>query len=303
PTGAIPTIVPMMDDAIDIVITGHTNWAVNCVIDGKVVTGAASQGRLVTDIDAKIDRTTKDFVPGSIMVNNHIVSRDVARAPALTALIAKYKVFEGPIAAVVVGSTTAAMDRSVLTPGRESTLGRLIADAQLASSQGAGAQFAFMNPGGIRANFDVGDITHGEAFSVQPFSNIVTTMTLTGAQIDTLLEQQFTVNSGSSAGTARSTPTVLLVSEGFTYTWDAAAALGSRVDPSTIKLNGTTLGASTEYRVTMNNFLSTGGDDFPGFLAGTNLVTGADDLVALEAYLGANNPYTPIETVRITRAN
>ncbi|MCV0404468.1 MAG: bifunctional metallophosphatase/5'-nucleotidase [Chloroflexi bacterium] len=301
PSGAIPQIAANLDPEIDIMITGHTNWAVHCRFGDLVVTGAASQGRLVTDIDAKIDRTTGDFVPGSITVNNHIVSRDVAQAPALTALIAKYKVFEGPISAVVVGNTTAAMDRSVLTAGRESTLGRLIADAQLASSQGAGAQIAFMNPGGIRSNFDAGDITHGEAFSVQPFSNIVTTMTLTGAQIDTILEQQFTVNSGPSAGNARTT--VLLVSEGFTYTWDAAAPLGNRVDPATTMLNGVPLGASTEYRVTANNFLSSGGDDFPGFLAGTNIVTGADDLVALEAYLGSNNPYTPVETVRITRAN
>ena len=52
-----------MDDEIDIVITGHTNWAVNCLIDGKVVTGAGSQGRLITDIDAQLDRSTRDFVP------------------------------------------------------------------------------------------------------------------------------------------------------------------------------------------------------------------------------------------------
>ncbi len=301
PSGAVPQIAPLLDPEIDIMITGHTNWAVNCKFGNLVVTGAASQGRLITDIDAQLDRTTKDFVPGSITVNNRIVTRDVAPAPALTDLIAKYKVFEGPISAVIVGNTTAAMDRTVLTPGRESTLGRLIADAQLASSQGAGAQIAFMNPGGIRSNFDAGDITHGEAFNVQPFSNIVTTMTLTGAEIDTILEQQFTVNSGSAAGSPRTT--VLLVSNGFTYTWDAAAPLGSKVDLATTMLNGVPLGASTEYRVTMNNFLSTGGDDFPGFLAGDNIVTGADDLVALEAYLGANNPYTPVETVRITRVN
>ncbi len=60
------------------------------------------------------------------------------------------------------------------------------------------ASVAFMNPGGIRGNLDAGDVTHGEAFGVQPFSNIVTTMTLTGAQIETMLEQQFTVNTGSA---------------------------------------------------------------------------------------------------------
>ncbi len=131
-------MVPNFDDEIDIVITGHTNWAVNCLIDGKVVTGAAAQGRLVTDIDAQIDRRTGDFVPGSIVANNTIVTQDVAKAKDITKLIAKYNVFAGPVAAVIVGNVTAPMDRAVTTPGGESTLGRLIADAQLASSQAAG---------------------------------------------------------------------------------------------------------------------------------------------------------------------
>ena len=104
PTGAIPAIVPTMDDEIDIVITGHTNWAVNCIIDGKVVTGAASQGRLITDIDAKLDRADRRLRAGSIQVNNRIVTQDVAKAADLTALIAEYNVFAAPIASVVVGN-------------------------------------------------------------------------------------------------------------------------------------------------------------------------------------------------------
>jgi 5'-nucleotidase len=309
PTGAIPQIVPNLHAEVDIVVTGHTNWAVNCLMNGKVVTGAASQGRLVTDIDAQVDRTTGDFVPGSITVNNHIVTQDVNRANDMTKLIARYNVFAKPIADVVVGETTAAMVRTEITPGRESTLGRLIADAQLSSSQlaGAGGQFALMNPGGIRANLDAGPITHGEAFAVQPFSNIVTTLTLTGAQIDTVLEQQFSINTGSNAGNPRSPdPTVLLPSTGFTYSWDAAAPLGSRVDPATIKLNNVVIDPAASYRVVVNNFLATGGDDFPIFNQGTNRVTGADDLVALEAYLATHRPYTPVDLTtafQITRLN
>jgi 5'-nucleotidase len=309
PTGAIPQIVPNLHAEIDIVITGHTNWAVNCLMNGKVVTGAASQGRLVTDIDAQVDRTTGDFVPGSITVNNHIVTQDVSRANDMTKLIDRYNVFAKPIADVIVGETTAAMIRTEITPGRESTLGRLIADAQLSSSQlaGAGGQFALMNPGGIRANLDAGPITHGEAFGVQPFSNIVTTLTLTGAQIDTVLEQQFSINTGSNAGQPRTPdPTVLLPSTGFTYTWDAAAPLGSRVDPTTIKLNTVVIDPAASYRVVVNNFLATGGDDFPIFNQGTNRVTGADDLVALEAYLATHRPYTPVDLAtafQITRLN
>lgn len=296
PVGAIPPIVEAMDDEIDIVITGHTNWAVNCLIGTKVVTGAASQGRLITDIDVTISRATKDVV--SVTVENKIVTQVVPKATDITALMAKYNVFAAPIASVVIGETTAAMVRTATTTGGESTLGRLIADAQLWSSQGAGAQVAFMNPGGIRANFDAGGITYGEAFAVQPFSNVVHTKTFTGAQIEMVLEQQFR----TSAGGARTL--VLQVSDGFTYTWNAAVgAFGDRVDPTTIMLNGVMIDPVATYRVTMNSFLATGGDDFPAFNLGTDLAVGLDDLVALQGYLGVNNPYMPVTTTRITRLN
>jgi 5'-nucleotidase len=303
PRGALPPIVEAMHDEIDIVITGHTNWAVNCVIDGKVVTGAASQGRLITDIDAKLNPETADFVKSSIQVNNQIVTRDVRPVANLTELIAEYNVFAGPIAAQVVGSATGPLTRAATVGGGgDSILGRLIADAQLAASDGA--VIGFMNPGGIRADInDAATITYGEAFAVQPFSNVVSTADMTGAQIEILLEQQWTVNTGPTAGSARSQAQILQVSEGFTYTWDAAAPVGSRVDSASIELNGVTLDPATSYRVTMNSFLAAGGDDFPIFTQATNLVQGPDDLVALVKYLGAHPNYVPITTSRITRLN
>jgi 5'-nucleotidase len=296
PTGALPPIVDAMDDAIDIVITGHTNWAVNCVIDGKIVTGAASQGRLITDIDAKIDRRSGDFT--EILVNNRIVTQDVAPARRLTRLIADYNVVAASIAAVPVGSTVVPLPvplNRTATAAGETTLGRLIADAQLASSVGAGAQIALMNPGGIRADLAEGTITYGAAFAVQPFSNIVVTKTMTGAQIEQVLEQQFV----TSAGGTRTL--ILQVSDGFTYTWRSGAAgvPGDRIDPTTIMLDGAMLDLGATYRVTMNSFLASGGDDFPAFNLGTDPTTGADDLDALVAYLTANPGYVPVTANRI----
>ncbi len=124
-------------------------------------------------------------------------------------------------------------------------------------------------------------------------------------QIKTVLEQQFSVNSLSNPGavgtTARSSPAILQVSQGFAYTWDNAAPLGSKVSGMT--LNGDPIVPATTYRLTMNNFIGAGGDDFPALTLGTNETTGADDLVALEAYLEAHVPYTPVTTARITRLN
>ena len=124
-----------MDDAIDVVVTGHTNWAVNCVVDGKVVTGAAHQGRLVTDIDLTISRATKN--PVSISVNNKIITRDVTKADDLTTLIDKYKTLSAPLANRVIGKITADITRTANAAG-ESALGDRIADAQNYDAQQAG---------------------------------------------------------------------------------------------------------------------------------------------------------------------
>jgi 5'-nucleotidase len=302
-SGAITDIVHRTDDAVDLFVTGHTHNAYNCLLPNLAnrnipVSSAASQGRLVTDIDMTISRATKN--PVSISVNNEIVTRDVTAAADMTALIAKYNVFAGPIAAQIVGHITGPLTRTANAAG-ESTMGRLIADAQLASSAGgpANAVIAFMNPGGMRA--DLGfvapgpdPVTHGEAFAVQPFSNIVTTKTYTGAQIKAILEQQFK----TSAGGTRTL--ILPVSAGFTYTWTASAPVNSKV--SNMMLNGVAINPVGTYRVTANNFLAGGGDDFPGFTVGTAEQQGADDLVALEAYLGNHDPYSPVLAPdRITR--
>jgi 5'-nucleotidase len=298
-TGPLPPIVERMDDEIDVVITGHTNWAVNCVVDGKVVTGAAHQGRLVTDIDLTLSRATKDVV--SVAVNNRIVTRDVDRASDLTALITKYKNLSAPLANRIVGSVTGDILRAGNTAG-ESALGDVIADAQLAATEGplfGSAVVAFMNPGGIRADIlasqisggeAVGEVTYGELFTVQPFSNVMTVLTCTGGQIDALLEQQFRTGGN----------TILQVSNGFTYTWSAGAPIGSKV--SNIAIGGTPISDAGSYQVATNNFLATGGDGFSVFPTCTNPIGGEIDIDALVKYFEANSPVAPGPQNRITAA-
>ena len=300
--GVLPGIVDRMDDEVDVVIGGHTNWAVNCVIDGKIVTGAGANGRIVTDVDLTIDRESNEVVGAK--VDNVPVDRGVAKAPDLTALVEKYVAKSAPLANRVVGSVTADILRASNSAG-ESTLGDVIADAQLSATSPAAfgaAVAAFMNPGGIRADIlagqisggeAAGQVTYGELFTVQPFGNVMTVMTCTGAQIDALLEQQF--RSGGN--------TILQVSNGFTYTWDNAAPIGSRVDIASIKINGTPISALASYRVAMNNFLATGGDGFSVFTGCTDPLGGEVDLDALVAYFEANSPVSPGPQNRITRLN
>jgi 5'-nucleotidase len=301
-SGALPPIVNAMDDEVDVVVTGHTNWAVNCVVDGKIVTGAAHQGRLVTDIDLTLDRATRDVVGAT--VNNVIMTRDVAQAADLTALVAEYQAIAAPIANRVIGQITADILRATNAAG-ESPLGDVIADAQLDATNDATtgqAVVAFMNPGGIRADLIFagsaagegdGNVTYGEMFTVQPFGNSMVTMTLTGAQIDRLLEEQF-------APCTFASNRILQVSEGFSYTWSVGGGTCDKVDPSTIEINGVTVVPGNSYRVTVNSFLADGGDSFPILTQGTDRLGGEVDTDALERYIEENSPVPPGPQDRIT---
>jgi 5'-nucleotidase len=296
-SGAIVDIVNNLDDEVDVVISGHTHQPYNCTIDGKLVTSAFSFGRLVTDVDLVIDRATGEVI--SKTANNVIAARDVAKAADLTALVGKYDSLSAPLANRIIGSITSDISRTNNAAG-ESALGDVIADAQLAATAPAGlgdAVIAFMNPGGIRADLVYagspvgegdGNVTYNEAFTVQPFGNSLVTMSLTGAQIEALLEQQAVVNR------------ILQVSQGFTYAYSASGAVGDRVDPASIQLNGVPLDPAASYRVTVNSFLADGGDGFTTLLAGTGRLGGAVDVDALEAYFVANSPVAPGPQNRIT---
>ncbi len=294
-TGPIAEITPLFDDAIDLVIAGHTNDEFICEIDGKWVTMADNRGRLFTDIDVTLDPVTRDLTVVAIE-NKANLQGGVTPDPVLTALIDLYDVLSAPLANAVIGTTTGDILRAQNAAG-ESALGDVIADAQLAATEGAGvgeADVAFMNPGGIRDDIIFassgseadGEFTFGEAFSVQPFGNSLITMTLTGAQIDELLELQF---DNPGPGDSR----ILQVSEGFTYEWSAAAPTGSKVDPASIKIDGVTVDPAGAYRVTVNSFMADGGDNFSVLVDGTDRLGGEIDLDALAAYFGANSPVAP----------
>lgn len=301
-SGPIVDIVNRFDDEVDVVISGHTHQPYNCTIDNKLVTSAFSFGRLVTKIDLTIDRETGEVT--TMAADNRIVTRDVVKDSFLTALVNKYNALVAPIANRVIGSITGNITRTTNAAG-ESALGDVIADAQLyatADPANGGAVIAFMNPGGIRADLNYagspagegdGNVTYGESFTVQPFGNNLVTVTMTGAQIDTLLEQQF-------VGCGQTSNRILQVSNGFTYSWSSSAPACNKVDPTSIKLNGVTLDPAGSYRVTMNSFLADGGDGFTTFTLGTDRLGGAVDTDALEAYFAVFSPVAPGPMNRIT---
>jgi 5'-nucleotidase len=296
-SGPIVDIVGKLDKAVDLVVSGHTHRAYRCVIDGRLVTSADKFGTVVTEIELQLDRKTRDVV--SAKADNLIVRTGAyAKDPEQTALLAAYEALVKPPGGRPVGSITAALSRDE-GPAGESVLGQIIADAQLAATQSekdGGAVIAFTNPGGIRTSLPRsadGVVTFAEIFAVQPFGNPLVTLSLTGAQIKTLLEQQW-LNQPK--------PRILQVSKGFAYTWDDRRPRSDFVAAEGITLHGRAIDPAGRFRVTVNAFLADGGDGFAVFKEAAEPRGGPPEIVALEAYFKANSPLSPGSLDRIRRA-
>ncbi|WP_150047985.1 bifunctional metallophosphatase/5'-nucleotidase [Methylomonas rhizoryzae] len=307
-------IVNQLDDAVDLVISGHTHQAYNCRLPNRAgrlisVTSANAQGRVLTDIDVSINRASGEVV--DVQANNIVVDRssaDVLPNTDIKAIVDHYKAIAQPVANRVIGSISADITRTATAAG-ESALGDVIADAQWAATAAVGfgeAVAAFMNPGGIRADLSFasgaaaegdGKVSYGEAFTVQPFGNSLVTLTLTGAQIHTLLEQQFTgCTEGYPAGAPASGQPfnrILQVSASFSYTWQEKGTACDNVDPASIKIGGIEVEPDAGYRITVNSFMADGGDQFYVLTQGTDRLGGALDLDALESYFQANSLVAP----------
>lgn len=284
-TPNVPELARRTDPAVRVLMTAHSHQSYVCEFDGKVVTQAASYGRLITDV-------TLRFGDGDVDVRavNRLVTRDVAPDPATVELIDFFAAEAAPRAERVVGAAAAPLPKSA-APGGESPLGNLIADAMLDATAGpAQAVAAFMNPGGVRADIGAGPITFGSIYQSQPFGNQVVTVSLTGRQIVDLLEQQW----------SRPDKATILSVAGISYAYDDAAPAGDKIDESSVRIGGQPLNQVAVYRVTTNNFLASGGDGFSVFTRGTDMTVGPMDLDVLEGYLTERGPVAP-PAVRIER--
>jgi len=315
-SGPIVAINDALDPAIDVLITGHTHLPYNCTLPDstgkpRIVTSAYSYGRVVSEVNLVLDKRTNDVRRDLSTAVNHLVDRTALTPdPAITAIVAKWQPLYNAAGSTPVGTITADIVRGGTPPGSdrgvESPAGNLVADAQLWSTSAAGAQIAFMNPGGVRSDLTYaqsqtppegdGVVTFGEAFTFQPFGNTLITYPMTGAEIISVLEEQC-----QPAGSSR--PFLHLgVSEGFTYDLAKTIVAGTctSVTISNVQLNGVPLNPAATYMVTVNNFLADGGDNFTTFGTITApRLDGGNDLLALVNYLGTFSPVSPPSADRV----
>ncbi len=317
PASSFGAIVNGVDADIDAIVSGHTHLAYNHAVpvqawidEGRAVTTrpVVSSGQYGSNLNQLLFSMDSDTgkvlgLQQSILALKTGQSANFPADSATAAIVADAVTEAEVLGAVPLGEIGGPFSRAKLADGTtenrggESTLGNLVAEVQRWATESVtsgSAQIAFMNPGGLRSDM-VGNnaggypaqLTYKQAALVQPFANTLVNMQLTGANLKTVLEQQWQRDANNNVP---SRPFLRLgMSEGFTYTYDPARPEGSRI--TGMWLNGVAIQPDTSYSVTVNSFLASGGDNFRAFQTGTaKQDTGKTDLEAMVDYLAANSP-------------
>jgi 5'-nucleotidase len=284
-SGDILPILDRLDPAIRLVVSGHTHAAYVCeqqASDGstRLLTSAGRYGSFVTELEMVVDPRTDRVL--ALDAENVPVRAEAGEDADIAALVERYVDATAPVAARPAGR----IEGSLESAGSEgdTPIGNLIADAQLAATRdpaAGGGEISFINSGGIRTRLEPaadGSVTYGQLFALQPFGNTLVVLEMTGAQVMHVLEQQFTDESP-----AQIRQSLLIPSRGFSFTYDRSAPPGQRIVAAS--LGGHPLEPERRYRVTVNNFLASGGDGFSVFAEAEAVADGGVDLDALEAYI------------------
>jgi len=307
------SIADGLDDHVRVIVSAHTHQPYVCRMgdDDKLVTSASSFGRVVTDIELTIDRKSDEITQASAF--NHIVTQDVKRDRRAQKILNKYTTLSAPLANRVIGSITEDIRSSRDVPSGqnaagEQPMGDVIADAMLeatAPTDFGGAVAAFMNSGGVRGGliFDQisggeqpGEVTYGEAFTVQPFGNTLVVKTCTGQQIYDVMNQQFNNPAADSNG-------IMLPTANVNYQWTTVG--GPHIVDGSVSFDGgtTPIDKGAPYRVVVNNFMADGGDGYTVFRSCTDPLGGDVDLDAFARYLGLHSPVAPPPLNRIEKVD
>lgn len=327
--GAFAEIVTKTSASVNAIFTGHTHkqyaWdapipgvSADAALKTRPVLQTGSYGEFIGQIELTVDTATNaviSYTQGNVARTKADDAALVAEFPRVQAVktitdkaLADAKVAGSvPVGKIAADITTA----QILDPATgkyirddrasESTLGNLVGDSlldALKSEQTGGAEIGVVNPGGLRADllykndgFDDGVVTYANANAVLPFVNNLWTTSLTGAQVKTMLEQQWQTNAD---GTIPSRPFLNLgLSSNMDYSYDTSRKLGDHI--TSVTINGAPLDLERSYRVGTFSFLATGGDNFRIFTEGTNTKdSGLIDRDAWIKYLGEQSATAPI---------
>ncbi|WP_235540929.1 5'-nucleotidase C-terminal domain-containing protein [Paenibacillus sp. Root52] len=308
---ALPTDTP-----VDVIVAGDNHALANGEVNGILIVQAYSYGTAFEDIKLMIDPKTGDVTEKSATVTTTF-QEGVKEDPETLAIIKK-SLDKHPELTKPVGTTDGSVTRTDAY-NNEAPLGNLIADAMREADFGDdadAADFAFMNPGGIRADLPQGDVTFADLAKIQPFGNTLVKLELTGAQVKTLLEQQW----GTNADGTPNTKTLQIA--GLKYTADFNKPVAERVTGLSLE-DGTPIDPAKTYTAVVNNFMAAGGDNYKVLLDAKSSLAGPIDLDVFYQYIvdtfkgdsivaknegritnlvAAEQPEAPVSNESITRA-
>ncbi|MBP2001505.1 2',3'-cyclic-nucleotide 2'-phosphodiesterase [Paenibacillus shirakamiensis] len=268
PTGEVVDLAKSVDDEVDVIVGGHDHGGLNTVVDNKLIVESYSYGTAFSSTDLVVDRATQNIISKKATIVS-VKHEGITPDATITKMVSDYLAKNAPVLNAPVGTSSLGVSRTVNAAG-ESALGNLIADSMRTAMN---ADFGFMNSGGVRNDLPQGNVTYGDMFSIEPFGNVLVKLTMTGAQIKELLNQQW---GGSKT-------TIGQVS-GLTYTYDDSKPQGSKI-VELKKTDGKAIEDAASYTIVVNDFMSSGGDGYTALLKGTNREAGKVDLEALIDYV------------------
>ncbi len=311
PTSDFGSIVTGVNDDIDAIVSGHTHLEYNCsfpvagwadrAVTERPVVSAGQYGialnQLVFTVESSTGEVT-DLEQNVLRLKSGPTTPNYPSDPLVASIVQDAVDRAAVLGAQPLGVIGGEFSRAKLANGTtenrggESTVGNLVAEVQRWATESpttGEAQIAFMNPGGLRAEMAdaAGEypstLTYRQAANVQPFANTLVNMDLTGAQIESVLEEQWQPE-GADRPFLR-----LGISEGFTYSYTpppAGSPSGTAGEVTGMWLDGVRVDDATTYSVTVNSFLAGGGDGFATLTEGASPQdTGQTDLEAMVNYM------------------
>ncbi len=299
---------------VDVVIGDHTDFQVlSRRPNGTLLVENRSKGLRFTRVSLVVDPATAATIYTSADFHKPWAGA-VTADPAIQARIDDLTAELQPILGTVIGTASKEILRSD-TCGRadgrlcESLVGNVVTDAMRSAYDSIGVQFAITNSGGLRdrltcpaAGGGTGfcpvstpppyQITRGQVLAVLPFGNVVSTVTVTGAELKAFLENGVSQMPGANGRF----PQV----SGLCFTYNIGAAAGSRVSGAVVAnpdgTCGTTpvdLTAGTSYKIAINDFMASGGDSYPVVNTKPDYATQNIMDQVLADYITANSPVNP----------
>jgi 2',3'-cyclic-nucleotide 2'-phosphodiesterase (5'-nucleotidase family) len=312
PTGPAIDLARKVTPQIDAIVTGHWHAAFNCSVpdpagNPRPVVEAANHGRLINEINLQLDRRTGEVLRDKTTSTNHAVTRTVTPDPKIQKIV-DYWAAEGDRKyAEPVATITGDFTRTANASG-ESTLADLAADVHLWTARQNGpadlgliAAKPATGSTALRGDLLVakstkpgdadGRVMLGESWEAYGYGNPVLTVSLTGAQLDAVLEQQWQTQAD---GTIKFAP--LAFSANATFTYDTTKPVGDR---GALAIDGKPLDPAHTYRVAALAYTVIGADGYSAFKAYTNPVRNNTDHETFAAYLKAHSTLTPAPLTRV----